>query len=329
MAALTFADLITNKTVKRGDKGFSVKIEDIHFRPGFNHREEGPRLDRELQLKAQFTFDNGIDNMPQLKVEPREEGGVWAVDGHCRTRATRIAIEMGAKPKIQSKDGNVWMPVKPFIGDELARNFEVISSQNNLNLSPLELAHGFKTVRDLGATATDIAKRTGYDRQYVDQMLVLSSGGPDIHEMVRAGLVSADIAQDFIRKHGDQAAAELRKEYENAKSQGKTKVTKGTIKGKSLPSAVVADVTSHLRAVVQSIPKDARKVLEQYRAEKITDPETMVSIPVRELLALTMCVSHIDDVEAEQVRKAKLKADKAAEKAKAAGGAEATDDQND
>lgn len=330
MAVPTFNNLIDDKVIRRGDKGFTIKLEDIHFRPGFNPREEGPRLQEDLKAKAQFTFDNGMENMPQIKVEPREEGGVWAVDGHGRTRSTRMAIAMGAK--LESKDGKVWMPIKPFYGDAVARHIEVVTSQTSLKLTPLELMVQFKRLADgvegcEPLTPVEISKRTGYDRQYVDQLLKLAEGGPEVHAMVRSGQVSADVAQELVRKHGDQAAAELNKELEKAKAQGKTKVTKGTIKGASLPSSVVNDITDHVKRVVQSIPVETHSILDRYRAQTITDGDTPVSIPVRELLALVMCAGHIDDVRADQERKAQEKAAKAVKAATAAmeaehGGAE-------
>lgn len=314
MAAPTFAQLIEKKVIKRGDKGLIIRIEDIHLRPGFNPREEGERLHNDLKTKAQFTFDNGMENMPQLKVEPREEGGVWAVDGHCRQRSTLMAIAMGAK--LASKDGHVWMPIKPFIGTAVDRHIEVVSSQNRLDLTPLETMVQFKRLVDgvegsTPLTPDEIAKRTGCSRQYVDQLLLLATKGSEVHAMVRAGQVSADIASDMVRKHGDQAAVELGKELEKAQALGKSKVTKGSIRGKSLPSTVVADITSHVKRVVQSIPSETHSILDQYRTQVITDGDTPVSIPVRELLALVMCAGHIDDVRAEQARKTAAKADKA------------------
>lgn len=306
----TITDLLANKTLKRGDKGMFVKLEDIHFRDGFNPRDDDQRFRDSIEEDALFTVEHGIDNMPQLKIEPREEGGVWAVDGHRRPLIVRRAIELGKD--LRSKDGHVWLPVMPFKGTVTDRHLETLNSQRQLGLKPIEV---MRKVQELAAgvegepplSASEIAKRTGYQRQYVDSLLRLSEGDEETHEMVSSGKVSADVASTIVRTHGAGAAAVLKGELEKAKAQGKKKVTKGTMAGPKLPSAVVADLTTRIRAVVKAIPKDSRKVLEQYRTEKITDPDTPVTISVRELLALTLCADHIDDVEAEQKRKAEAK----------------------
>lgn len=313
--AKTIADLLKDKTLKRTDQGLYVKQEDIHFRDGFNPRDDDQRFRDSIEEDAQFTLVNGIENMPHLKVEPREEGGVWAVDGHRRPLIVRRAIELGAD--LKSKDGNVWLPVKPFKGSATDRHLETLNSQRQLGLKPIEV---MRKVRELAAgvegepplSATEISKRTGYLRQYVDQLLTLSDGDPEVHEMVSDGKVSADVASTMVRTHGAEAAVVLKEELKKAEAQGKRKVTKGTITGPKLPSAVVTDLTQRLRAVVKAIPKEAQSIMEQYRTEKITDPNTPVTISVRELLALALCADHIDDVEEEQKRKAAAKAAKQA-----------------
>lgn len=312
--AATINQLIEQKVIKRGDRGLMIKIQDIHIRDGFNIRIDTPRLQEEIQAKARFTRDNGMENMPQLKVEPREEGGVWLVEGHGRTESTRIAINEGAK--LQGKDGEVWMPIKPFIGDNVDRHLEMLNS-HTFPLEPIEVALKLKELSEglegcEPLTAPDIVRRTRYTRQYVDQMLKLArEGDSEVHGMVRRGEVSADLASTAVRTHGDEAATKLKEELTKAKAQGKTKITKGTMQGKALPRTVVEDLTSRVKSVVDSIPQASRDILDQYRAEKITDGDTPVTMSVRELLALVMVSNHIDDTRAEQDRKAKESAEKA------------------
>lgn len=317
--AVTIAQLTEKKVIRRGDKGLIIKLQDIHIRPGFNARIPGPRLEEEIRAKAQFTIDNGMKNMPQLKVEPREEGGVWLVDGHGRTESTHLAIAMGAD--LRAKDGEVWMPITPFIGDAVARRLELLNS-HTFPLEQIEVMAQIKLLSDgeegcPPLTPAEIVKKTRFTRQYVDQMLKLANDGDEeVHDMVRRGEVTADIASTVVRKLGDDAAVALKGELAKAQAQGKKKVTKGTMLGKPLPRAVVEDITNHVKAVVESISPESRDILEQYRSEKITDGDTPVTMSVRELLALVMCASHIDDVRAEQERKAKDGAEKA-EKARA------------
>ncbi len=315
--AKTINNLIEDKTLKRTDQGLYARLEDIHFRDGFNPRDDDQRFRDSIEEDALFTVEHGIDNMPQLKVEPREEGGVWAVDGHRRPLIVRRAIELGKD--LRSKDGKVWLPVKPFKGSITDRHLETLNSQRQLGLKPIEVMRKLKELAEgvegePPLSIPEIAKRTGYTRQYVEQLMTLADGGDEVHALVSSGVIGADTASSIVRANPEQAPAIIKEELEKARAQGKAKVTKGTMAGPKLPATVVHDLTGQLRAVVKAIPKDTRKVLEQYRTEQITDPETPVTIPVRELLALTLAVQNIEDVQAEQKRKADAKAAKQAQK---------------
>lgn len=305
--AKTIQSLLADKTLKRTDQGLYVQLKDIHFRDGFNPRDDDQRFRDSIEADAQFTLVNGIKNMPQLKVEPREEGGVWAVDGHRRPLIARRAIELGAD--LKSKDGKVWMPVKPFSGSVTDRHLETLSSQRQLGLKPIEAMRKVKELADgvegePPLSIAEIAQRTGYKKQYIDQLLTLADGDDSVHSMVADNQISADVASTIVRTHGENAPAVLEQEKAKAQSQGKRKITRSTIAGPSYPRSIVSDITGQMRALVKGTPKETQSVLEQFRAGKITDPDTPVTLPVRELLALTMCVRQLDEVEAEQKRKA-------------------------
>jgi len=313
--AKTIQDLITNGTLKRGDQGMTCALEDFHVRPGFNTREEAERLHDSIEDDAHYTLANGISNMPQLKITPRDEGGVWIVDGHRRIRNVVRAIELGAD-LLHPKHKKVMLPIKPFVGDEDDQDAEIIKSQGNLKLTPLETMVALKRMADRPnaktgelPTTSQIALKTGLKRQYVDALLVLAR---KVHEAVRKGEITADIASTIVRTHGDNSMAVITDELAKAKAQGKTKVTKGTMQQASLPKAVIEDVTHRVKRVVEAIPPASRDLLEQYRTEQITDGDTPVTLPVRELLALTQLSKHIDDVRDEQRTKAEKKAAKAA-----------------
>lgn len=318
---VTINQLLEQKVIKRGDKGLSIKLEDLHIRPGFNPRLNTQRLRDEIEAKARFTAENGIENMPQLKVIPRDEGGVWVVEGHGRTESTHLAVDtMGAKAKLKAKDGHVWMPIKPFIGDAADLHLETLNS-HTFPLEPIEVMTKLKELADgvdgcVPLTPAQLVKKTRFTRQYIDQMLKLANEGTDeVHDMVRRGEVTADIASTVVRQLGADAPAALKDELAKAQAQGKKKITKGSMLGKGLPRNVVEDITARVKGVVNNIPKQTRDILDQYRASTITDGDTPVTMSVRELLALVMVSDHIDDVREEQALKEKQKAEKAAKAA--------------
>jgi ParB family transcriptional regulator, chromosome partitioning protein len=167
-AAKSFKQMIRDGEIKRAD-AMKVMLSDIHEEPGFNLRREGEDLQESIDALCEFILDGG--QLPPLEVRPRAEGGVFLVDGHRRSRALRQAVDMGYPAA--DEDGNLWVSVVAFTGNDADRVARVITSQEGRKLEPLELADGYKRLASFGWDAERIAKKVGKTRQHVDQMLVL------------------------------------------------------------------------------------------------------------------------------------------------------------
>ncbi len=300
----SFKQMIKDGEIKRAD-AMKVRLEDLHEEPGFNLRREGEDLQESIDSLCEFILDGG--QIPPLEVRPREEGGVWLVDGHRRSRALRQAVEAGYPAA--DEDGTLWVSVVAFTGNDADRVARVITSQEGKKLEPLELAEGYKRLRSFGWDSERIAKKVGKTRQHVDQMLMLSDANTDVQQMVAAGTVAAATAVEMVREHGDNAGTVLAGELDKAKAAGKTKVTAGTMKGPSVPRGLLDDLHSASIKLHSSLPMDARLQIDRYHRGEIA--EGSVSVDLAHLMELHLILEEAQRVLSDKELKAQEKANKA------------------
>lgn len=253
MTAPSMKSMIKDGTAKRAD-AVKLRIEDIHEEDGFNLRREGEDLEASIDALAAYMVDGGI--YPPLEVRVRPEGGVYVVDGHRRRRALLKVAD-----KMRDGDGNLWVNVIQFTGNDADRIARIITSAEGRALSQLEVADGYKRLSALNWTPEQIAKKVGKTRQHVDQLLILANANTDVQQLVQAGTVSATTAIDTVRKQGEDAGKTLAAEVEKAKAAGKAKVTAATIKGKPLPKQLVGDAFTTLEQLHQVLtPADHERL---------------------------------------------------------------------
>lgn len=210
MAAKTFKDMRRTGEVQRFD-AMKVKLDDIHFEPDFNVRERDDRLKEHIEAIKQFVLDGGV--LPPLEVRPREEGGVWVVDGHCRTEGYKLARAEGAPIE--------WVEVRPFKGNDIDRMTRIATSQEGLKLAPLEMAKLYKRMRGFGLEMAEIAKRVHKTPQHVGQVLTLADADHDVQQAVVKGEVKASTAIKMVKKHGSKAGAQIAEGVQRAKASGR------------------------------------------------------------------------------------------------------------
>ena len=306
MTTKSFKQMIKDGEVKRAD-AMKVRLEDLHEEPGFNLRAEGEDLKASIDALAEFIADGG--QVPPLEVRPRAEGGVWIVDGHRRTRAMRKLDEAGRL--VRDPAGDFWVHVVAFTGNDAERVARVITSQEGRKLEPLELAAGYKRLAAFGWSADQIAKKVGKTRQHVDQMLILADAPSAVHAMVKDGAVSAAVAVETVRKHGEESADVLDGELQKAKAAGKAKVTAGTMKGPALPRGILDDLVQQAEKFSSKLSTDGRLKLDQFHRGEIT--EGTVEVDMETLLHLELCLEELKRIRADKEAKAREKAAKAAQ----------------
>ncbi|MGO4521152.1 ParB/RepB/Spo0J family partition protein [Dyella sp. 2RAF44] len=294
----SFKQMVKDGTIKRAD-AMKVRLADIHVEPGFNERTPGAELDAYIEQMVQYILDGGT--LPPLEVRPRVEGGVWLVDGHCRTESYNRAAARGAAIE--------WLEVRAFVGNDADRVARIVSSNTNRPLTPLETSRVYKKLRAFGKSPADIATMVGRTRTHVDQMLLLADANTDVQQMVEAGEVSATNAVNTVRKHGENAGHVLGDAATRAKAAGKAKVTAGTIEAKGLPRKVLDGVVARVEAFTAGLPKEARMVLHASNPA----PDATVTLPVALVAEFLHAQTAIADARDKQETKAREKAAKAAQ----------------
>lgn len=207
----SFKQMIQSGDIKRAD-AMKARLDDIHEEDGFNLREQDADFVEGISELTAYIVGGGV--IPPLEVRPREEGGVWVVDGHRRRRALLAARKAGCPIE--------WVEIRAFTGNDADRVARIITSQEGRKLKPLEIARGYKRLKNMGLDVKDIAVMVNKTRQHIEQSLKLAEANTDVQQMVATGKVAAAVAVKAVRKHGDKAGETLSKAL---KDSGKAKLS--------------------------------------------------------------------------------------------------------
>ncbi|WP_454004947.1 ParB/RepB/Spo0J family partition protein [Alcaligenes sp. Marseille-Q7550] len=224
----TFKKMIGDKTIKRAD-AMKIRYQDLHIKPGFNLRIPTDQLPENLRKEAEENDEQLFQHImagkpyPPLEVKPRQEGGVWIVEGHRRHMQIGRAIDAGAP--IQSEDGEVWVPITQFTGNDADSTLRIMSSQDNRKLLTLEIARGYLRLIGFGWTVARIAQERNKSRTHVEGMLLLATANSDVQTAVLSGLIAPSAAIELIRQHGERAGDVIAQAAQRAQAEGKEKVT--------------------------------------------------------------------------------------------------------
>ena len=226
-----------------------VPIENIHEIEGFNVRQEGATRDVRIAELGEMILANGFRKDKPLSGFVAKEGEsnvIYLTDGHTRLRAVHYANERGAEIKA--------LPVVTSPAGTSMEDLTVglVVSNSGAQLTPLEKAMVCKRLIGYGMEEADIAKRLGFTKAYVQDLLLLVGSSAQIRNMVASNEVSASSAVSAVKKHGKDAAKVLSGAVATAKASGKTKATKKTIEPKTPkpePDSWVTDKDSILQAI--------------------------------------------------------------------------------
>lgn len=221
----TLSKIYSDKETRNGiavNKTYLVPVEQIYLEPGYNIREAN---EQHVEYFAQC-WESG-QPIPALTVIPDADGKrIKILDGQHRYLGALRAIERGVPiARIECKD---------FTGDEADKIAFMVSSSQGKQLDPLERAKAYVRLKGFGWTNEEIAKKVG--RSVSDVQMHLSLGDvPDaIKQCINAGQISYANAVAVAREHGDDAVNVIDAAVEEAKAQGKDKVTAKTLKAKKV-----------------------------------------------------------------------------------------------
>ena len=206
----SISKMIKAKVIKKIDSGLQIRLRDIHDKV----REDGTCWNRrDMQSEKTLTNIASIvrhmgrgGRVPPIEVQARPGGGVVKIDGYCRTEAYRTMDASG--------EGDVWVPIVPFEGDELAALVRIETSNRDSKLGPIEQLDLYQSARAMiqadgkKGTLAEIAELFDVSRQYVDQILQLEKLDDEGRALVESGKVKTADAIKAVRsnKTEDKAA---------------------------------------------------------------------------------------------------------------------------
>ena len=247
---------------------FKIDPRKLEVEDGFNARIPGDELDAHIAAMKE-SFKAGA-TIPAIDVRV-DDGRVIVVDGHCRRRAILELIAEGVE--IESVD------IRQYRGNDAERVAHMLTSAQGKPLTPLECGKSYLRLIRFGWTKPAIASRVGKSISHVEQMILLAESNSDVQAMVAGKSVSAAVAVEMVRKHGENAGPVLQNHLDTAKAGGKKKVTQKTI---SAASQKPSDLKYEMRV---SGPDDvicfrdelealrlANSINKQYLQDRIANP---------------------------------------------------------
>lgn len=306
-AGRSFKSMAADKNMPGVKKNDLYRIDPrlVVEEEGFNLRDyNDPEVIEHIEKFAQSYMAGNF--VPPWIVRTDGQGRILVVEGHCRRRGALLAIERGAELP--------FVDTVPFRGNDADRVHVMLKSSDGLKFRPIKVAEGYLRLHRMGHSNVDIAKKQLVTPARVEQMLLLATAESDVHQLVNDGAVTADLAIEAVRAHREQAGAFLRGEFEKAKAQGKSKVTRGTMRGPSLPPKVVGSVVSTLRYAVESLDDKTRRRLADLESKEPAELQGQrVEVEAHVLLELLRASSQVSEAEAKQEARRRVVEEKAAQ----------------
>ncbi|HDI3035741.1 TPA: chromosome partitioning protein ParB [Cronobacter turicensis] len=217
--ANSYKKMTTSGVIKRLHSGMFIRQDDIHVKEGFNKRENDERTRQADDELFEFLCAGG--RVPALEVIPRDEGGVWIVEGHRRHRCYQRCRDAGKPVE--------YIAIVPFEGNDVDRVARIMTSNNQLPLTPIEQAAVVKELAAFNLTKQEIAQKVHKSVATIEKLLTLAMANHDVQQSVKSGEVSVDVAVDRVKEHGEKAGEVLEMDKAAAAAAGKKKVTRSLI----------------------------------------------------------------------------------------------------
>ena len=208
---------IKKESVGRKDL-FLIEPAKIQEKPDWNVRAQTQELNDHIEQLALSIAEVGVQQAITVYME---KDIIYLSDGHCRLAAVKLAIERGSEVK------SIPCRVEERYANDADRVLAMIVKNSGKPLAPLEKASVAKRLIALGWSESEIAKKTGMSKQYVGQLLQMSSMPETLKGMVKEGVVSASVALEAQKEYGkgaaEKIAAAATQQQEGAKKKRVTK----------------------------------------------------------------------------------------------------------
>lgn len=236
----------------------------IQVEPGYNIRTFNSATDEDDAELKQSIKVSGVRTPLTIRTK-RDQ--VLVVAGHRRLAAVMELIAEGVEIKAVP-----CLPEAKGTTDE-DRNLDLVRSNQNKPLAPLQRAEVFKRQLAFGWSEAEIAAALGCSRGHVSNMLTLAGAERDVRQMVQSGEIKATTAIRAIKQEGDDAGAMLAGAVADAKAAGKKKVSATNALKAKVPALPAGDYAAMRReadgyiAILEEIARtcgpDARMLAEK------------------------------------------------------------------
>ena len=179
-----------------------------------------PRLEYgEIEELMNSILENGIKS-PLKGYE--KEGKIVLKDGHRRMRAINLALERGNKIE------RVPVIIEKRQLNEEERTLEYLIYNDGKPLTMLEQSEVIRRLINYGWKTTDIVKKTGKARGYIENLIMLTQVPKKVHHQITDGKISANTV--ILIMQGEKGDAEktahaVEAAIKNAEESGKEKAT--------------------------------------------------------------------------------------------------------
>jgi hypothetical protein len=234
--------------------------------------------------------------VPPMVVRALDDGRIVVIEGHCRRRGIRLAIERGARIPLVS--------VIPFRGNNAERVELMLRSAQGLKLETLDIARGYLRLLNMGLGLAEIAASQSKTVARIEQLLTLAKANDEVHGLVRGGLVSPDAAIEAVQAHGEAAAEVLTQRLDAARQEGRQRVTKTSARSSALPRKTVEAVFAQVEAAIAKVPADLRDHAAALRTlPKDQRAAGRVEVDVEVLVGLMQAANEIEAMKVKQAKK--------------------------
>ncbi len=219
---------------------WNVPYEQIRLIPGWQPRINNEKWRKRVAYIGGLILANGYAPDKPVQGYVAREGGLdvlYLTEGHTRYHATGWAREHGAKIE------RIPMIVLPKGTTMVDLTVAQANAQEGTPLAPYELGILMKRMIGYQVSVSEIARRFGYSEQYVNDLLSLMGAPSRIRQMVIEDKVSAAVAVQFLKSHGDKAEERLLEGLKIADSMGQTRVTRKVLStGPKVPPRYVPNL---------------------------------------------------------------------------------------
>lgn len=205
---------------------WKVPVENLRIIENFNVRVHNEKYEVQIEaLKNSMMSEGFYQHEPLAGYVAKDDAGkdlVYIFGGHTRLLALQRANNDGAGIKV--------VPVvvgnkKGMSMDDM--NIALINGNLGNPLSPYEQAVVCKRQVGRGMEVSEIARRTGFSVEWVNNLLLVMSAPLKLREMVANGRLSATLAAETVKKEGKKALEKVEAAVLRATAEGKPgKITK-------------------------------------------------------------------------------------------------------